>query len=303
MPTVKQQLRAVPQLLRLKPVMSWGLSALLLGAAVSYSRVGMDIDVFHGILAVFTVLLAQGVVSHGLNDAYDWITGTDMMSIGKGTGGSRVIPEGKMTVKGTIAVAVAGMVCLGSIGIYFASIYGVPMVVLFAIAIWSSVSYSAPPLKLGYRPFNELVVVLPALVGVVVGTELVLTGDWTVIGVGVGFMHAMFCISWFIVSRIPDYEPDKSVGKVTSVVFVGRRAAPMLAVLYLVAGFAAMVILASEVSFIFGAALLPWAYMVTNIQSLNPYDEEMASVVRLENMHATSANAVLISTLMVAVGV
>jgi len=102
MPTVAHQVRGVAQLLRVKPVLSWGVSALILGAAVSHARVGASINLFNGLLAVALVVVAQGIVSHGLNDAYDWITGTDRESIGKGTGGSRVIPEGKMTLAGTI---------------------------------------------------------------------------------------------------------------------------------------------------------------------------------------------------------
>lgn len=290
-------------MLRPKPVMSWGLAAFLLGVAVAYARVGAGVHMFHGLLAILTVVLAQGVVAHGLNDAYDWITGTDMESIGKGTGGSRVIPEGKMTVKGTIAAAMVGLVGLVAIGGYFILEYGWPMVAIFFVALWSPIAYSAPPLKLGYRPFNEIVVVLPALVAVVVATDLVLTGSWSWLAIGVGYLHAMFCISWFIVSRVPDYQPDKRVGKITSVVYVGRDNAALLSSGYLALGLAVVPLLAVTYSLVFLLAFAAWGAMMVGLSRMDAYDAENASEVRLNNMHFTTEHAVVLAVGLAVVGV
>lgn len=303
MATVTRQTRGVVQLLRVKPVLSWGVASFLLGAALAYGRVGMDLNWLHGGLAILGVVLAQGLVSHGLNDAYDWITGTDKESIGKGTGGSRVIPEGKMTVAGTIVAALAGLAGVLAIGGYFYAEYGWPILVLLAIAVWSPVSYSVPPLKLGYRPFNEFLVVLPALVGVVVGTELVLTGTWTLDAALVGWLHAMFCISWFIVSRVPDYTPDKRVGKVTSVVFLGRDNAAVLSAAYLGLGLSVVPLLAVTLSPVFAASVVAWGLMLSGLLVLDPYDEEVASEIRLQNMHITTAHAFGIAIGLVLLGV
>lgn len=288
---------------RPKPVVSWGVAAFVLGAAIAVGRTGYDVSLVNGGLALALVALAQGIVSHGLNDAYDWLTGTDKESIGKGTGGSRVIPEGKMTVLGTIAAALVGLAGVVAIGAHFAVQFGTPMVVLLAVAIWSPVAYSVPPLKLGYRPFNEIVVVLPALVGVVVGTDMVLAGGWSMVAVGAGWVHAMFCISWFIVSRVPDYHPDKRVGKVTSVVFVGRENAALLSSAYLALGLAPALYLALGVSPAFAITPIVWAWMMLGLEALDPYDEDNASRVRLRNMHWTSIHAVVLAVLMVVSGV
>lgn len=302
MPSYRQQLLATKQLLRIKPVMSWGLSAFLLGAALAYARVGADINIFHGGLAIATVLLAQGIVSHGLNDAYDWITGTDRESIGKGTGGSRVIPEGKMSLYGVITTAILGLVTLLAIGGYFIYQYGLPMVVLFGIAVWSPVAYSTPPLKLGYRPFSELTVVLPALVGVVVGTDLVLSGSWSWLAVGVGLVHAFFCMSWFIVSRIPDYKPDKKVGKVTTVVWVGLENSRFVSWVYLTLAGLAAVYMAYTVSPVFLFSLVPYVVITYVISTLDPFNPNRASNARLSAMHLTTANAVSLAWLFVYFG-
>jgi 1,4-dihydroxy-2-naphthoate octaprenyltransferase len=289
---VTGRLGALFQLLRIKPVASWGLSAFALGVSVALYEVGVDINLFHGGLALLMVVLTQGFVSHGLNDAYDWITGTDKKSIGKGTGGSRVIPEGKMTVVGTLFVSCLALAGTLGIGWYFIQQYGTPMVVLLGIAVWAPVSYSVPPLKLGYRPFNEMVVALPALVGVVAGTALVLAGTVSVVAILVGWVHAMFCIGWFVVSRVPDYEPDKRVGKVTSVVHVGRDNAKLLSAGYLAFGLAVVGPLAVRVSPVFIVSAFAWGLLMVVLSELDPYDAEKASEVRLRMMHLTTGHAI-----------
>lgn len=303
MPTVAQQVRGLAQLFRVKPVLSWGVSAFVLGAAVAFARAGPAIDLMNGGLALLMVALLQGVASHGLNDAVDWLTGTDKESIGKGTGGSRVIPEGKMTVVGTIAAGVAGLLGGAAIGIHFIFEFGIPMLVLFAVALWAPVSYSVPPLKLGYRPFNEIVVVLPALVGVVVGTDMVLAGSWSFLAIGVGFVHAMFCISWFVVSRVPDYVPDKRVGKRTSVVFVGRDNAKLLSAGYLALGLAAAPVLAATMTPAFAVSVGAWVVLMVLLSELDAYDEAVASGVRLRMMHTTTIHALVLAAFLPVWGV
>jgi len=303
MSTVSKRAEGLVQLFRVKPVASWGLSAFLLGLAVAYARVGLGIHFEHGGIALLLVVLAQGYVSHGLNDVYDWLTGTDVESIGKGTGGSRVIPEGKLSVMDTLTTAVVALIGVVAIGAYFVLEYGTPMLVLLGIAVWSPVAYSVPPLKLGYRPFNELLVVFPAIVGVVVGTDLVLTGSWSILAVGAGSVHALLCISWFIVSRVPDYEPDRRVGKITSVVYVGRENAALLSASYLALALALVPLLIVYSTPVFIVTVLAWAWMMLGVSKLDAYDPKQASHIRLRNMHTTTAHAVVLASLMVSVGV
>ena len=303
MSVASRRFSALIQLLRIGPVMSWGVSALALGVGVAVARSGTSLSYTNGFLALALVVLAQGFVSHGLNDAYDWLTGTDKESIGKGTGGSRVIPQGKLSVIGTIGVALIALAGVIAIGGYFHQQYGRPILVLLGVAVWSPVAYSVPPLKLGYRPFNELVVVLPALAGVVVGTDLVLVGSLSPVAAATGVLHALFCISWFIVSRVPDYRPDKRVGKVTSVVYIGRENAGLLAAGYLALGLAVAAALAVTVSPVYLLAGGGWAWLMLGLSRLDTYDAENASEVRRRNMHSTTAHGILLAALLAVAGV
>jgi 1,4-dihydroxy-2-naphthoate octaprenyltransferase len=168
------------------------------------------------------------------------------------------------------------------------------MIALMALAIYAPTAYSLPPLKLGYRPFAELTVVVPALVGVVVGTSLVLSGSVPPVALGAGFVHALFCVSWFIVSRIPDYNPDRKAGKNTTVVRFGRQTAVGIAGLYAcAAGIAAAVM--TPVTPVFAFGIVAAAVHIQTLAGLDPFDPEDASEARLRNMHTTTAHSLLLA--------
>ena len=301
MATANRHVAGLAQLFRVKPVLSWGVSALLLGLALSVQQSGLSLNYVDGLIAAVGVLVAQGFASHGINDVVDWLTGTDKESIGKGTGGSRVIPEGKLSVVETAFVGVVAIAAVAAIGLYFVSLYGFPMLVLLAVALWAPVGYSAPPFKMGYRPFSELTIVVPALTGVVVGIVMVLTGEFTVLSVAVGLMHALFCVHWFIISRLPDYDPDKDAGKVTTVVKLGREKASELAIIYLAAGMMVAAYLAFEYSLLFLTAFPYTMACIRRIERLDPFDPHDASDARLYNMRLTTWHAVVLSALLAVV--
>lgn len=299
MATANRHLAGLTQLFRVKPVLSWGVSALLLGVGVSLAQNGLALNYVDGIVAAVGVLVAQGFSSHGLNDTVDWLTGTDKESIGKGTGGSRVIPEGKLSVVETATVGLIATIIVGAIGLYFIGQYGMPMVALLFIALWAPIGYSAPPFKMGYRPFSELVIILPSLIGVVVGIVMVLTGEFSVFALLVGLMHALYCIHWFIISRLPDYHPDLSAGKVTTVVWAGRERARKISLAYLLLGFAVSMHLTLAYSMAFAVAAIYVPLCTATLISLDPFDTFDASNARLQNMHLTTLHAVVLSVLLV----
>ncbi|PSP67652.1 hypothetical protein BRC85_05960 [Halobacteriales archaeon QS_1_69_70] len=296
-------IRGLWQLFRIKPTVSWGFSSFALGVGVAVARAGTDVNLLDGLLMFTLVGLSLGIASTGLNDAYDWITGTDKMSIAKGTGGSRVIPEGKMSLKQVILTAVFSLVAMLAIGAHLVLQQGRPMLLVVAVGILAPVAYSVPPLKMGYRPFNELVVGVPALICVVVGADVALTGDWSWLAVGLGFVHAMFGISWFIVSRVPDYEPDKQAGKITSVVYLGRDNASLLSGIYASIAITPVPFLAVEFTPAIVVSVVAWFALVLGVFKLEPYNPEHASRLRLRNMHITTAHGFGMSILLPLMGV
>ena len=290
------------QLSRPDPAASWAGGAFLVGAALAAARVGTELRWHDGLIALVGVVAAISLGAHGINDAYDWLTGTDRESIGEGTGGSRVIPQGALSVVETALIGVAG---LAIAFVAFAALYleyGRPILALGAVVLGAPIAYSLPPLKLAYRPFAELVVVVPALTAVTLTGELVLSGAMTPTGALAGLVHAAFSISWFVVSRLPDYEPDRRAGKTTTVVYLGRETAPSIAAVYLLCGVGLSVI--GLVTFGWPFAVTPafGAFMLVGLRRLDPCDPEQASAIRYRQMRSSTVHALALAVAIAASG-
>lgn len=302
MGSLKKWFAALYQLSRPDPVAAWVGGAFILGAASAWHNTGGDIFVTEGIIAFAGVVIALAFGAHGLNDAYDWITGTDKESIGKGTGGTRVIPQGKLSVVQAVIISVIALFITAIVGAYFYLKYGWPILVLTALAVGAPVAYSVPPFKLAYRPFPELIIVLPSLTGVTLGAELVLSGEVTTLALIAGFIQAMLNISWYMVSRVPDYKPDKDIGKTTTIVYLGRDKAPLIGTAYLSAAMAAVPVgvLMYSPAFIVTAVFGLWS--LKGFFDLDPYDPEQASRIRIRQVRKAWLHAAALSLAIVAVG-
>jgi len=306
MPSVgvmRRYIGALYQLSRPDPVAAWVAGAFLLGASVAVYHAGLGgVHLADGAIAFGGAAIALAFGAHGLNDAYDWLTGTDQESIGKGTGGTRVIPEGKLSVLQTAAVGVVALAVTAGVGGYFYLKHGLPILVLTALAVGAPVAYSVPPIKLAYRPFPELLLVLPSLTGVTAGAELMLSGQVTAFGIAVGAIQALFNISWYMVSRLPDYEPDKAIGKVTTVVYLGREKAPLMGAAYL--GAAVSVATAAAVAFTpVVLVTVPFAlWSLKGLFDLDPYTPEQASHIRILQVRKAWAHAFTLAAGIAALG-
>lgn len=300
--TIARYAKGLYQLSRPDPAASWAGGAFIIGGALAYHRVGNGVLWRDGLVAFVGVIVAISFGAHGINDAYDWLTGTDKESIGKGTGGSRVIPQGKFSVVETALVGVIALTVTLIIGIYFYLKYGWPILVLTAVALGAPLTYSLPPFKLAYRPFPELIVVVPTLTGVTIGSQLVLSGTITWVAVLAGLVHSAFSISWYMVSRLPDYKPDKRVGKTTTVVYLGRDKAPLLSAVYLLSGVGLSLVGLVEFGWPFAVTPAFGAFMIVGLVHLDPYDPEQASAMRYRQMRSTTLHAAVLAIAIIAYG-
>lgn len=122
-------------------------------------------------LAVLGAMVLQGLITHGLNDLYDWQSGTDQESPGVISGGSKVLLHGSLDSVGIWRIVWA------SIGIYVALAVGLAMYRGEAVLVWAglglagSIVYSVPPMRLSYRPgLGEWIALFPAMLsGVLLG--------------------------------------------------------------------------------------------------------------------------------------
>ena len=214
-------------LFRFIPVLSWGVTATVMGVAAAAGTASWRLSYLgDGLLVLAGAMAFQGIVAHGLNDLADWRSGTDALSPGLLSGGSRVIPRRLLTEKQVGAAArLAAAVGLACAGVLYLR-HGPAVLPVAAVALWSSIAYTQAPLRLAYLPFiGELAAGWPAVITIVVGTTVVLTGG---AGPGVwaaGAVQSTLSVAWVMQHHLPDLWADLAATppKVTTPAWVARR--------------------------------------------------------------------------------
>ncbi len=167
-------------------------------------------------LGAFMVHLATNLA----NDCFDHLQGADE---GSATGGSRVIQEGRITLRSLVIATITlfGLAFLIAVWLTASqSVWGLWSLIL--LAFFSSLFYVAPPIRYGWRGFGEVGAGLNMGPVMVVGTYWVLTGHpaWSAfwLSLPIGLMVAT--ILYF--QNLPDLASDTAVGKRTLVVRLGN---------------------------------------------------------------------------------
>jgi 1,4-dihydroxy-2-naphthoate octaprenyltransferase len=197
----------------------------------------------HFDIVLFLLCLVGAVSFHGaanvINDYFDYLGGTDNVNRYHNlfSGGSRVIQDGILTPKQTLAWGITLLVTGIIIGLYlvFRAGWGV---LLFGITGTVLVlAYSIPRYGLAYvgRGLGELAVAIGFGPVMVLGTYWVMarglsTAAWW-LSMTPGFLIALI----LFVNGYPDYEADLMTEKRTAVVTLGRSRARWAYVLILAA--------------------------------------------------------------------
>ena len=165
------------------------------------------------------------------NDYFDHISGCDEANQTPTpfSGGSRMIQEGIIPPKHILIVSVTSFLIGGAIGLYLNHISkGNVILLIGAIGIFLGVFYTAKPFRIGYGTFGELAVGIGFGPLVVLGAYYVQAQELSVnaflISLPIGILIALV----LYINEFPDYNADKSVGKNTLVVFLGKRKAVAL---------------------------------------------------------------------------
>lgn len=201
------KIKTILQLMRPVPLMIWSVPTVLLGFVLQPTRQShwaIELGI-----AIMGALILQGLVTHGLNDMFDWDSGTDRNTTGIISGGSRVLPDGLMTrVQMLRIVIAAAMAYLGLTAVF--SIYRGPGVWLWAmLGLYGSIAYSVPPLRLSYRPYwGEWLALLPTMVsGVMLGgyAASALVSPRLLWGAAI---YGAFCVASVMQHHLSDMEAD-----------------------------------------------------------------------------------------------
>lgn len=201
------RLRGVARLARPVPLVTWTGTTVAIGWANAAGYAA------YWWLALVAVLLGgvllQGYITHGLNDLYDWDSGTDQTTSGVISGGSHVLRQGLLTTRHLwLAVAVATML-YGGLLVPVTSLRGGFVAVLGLVALLAAAAYSVPPFRLCYRPLlGEWLGIFPPIVGGVLAVGIAVGVRLTPLLVTAALIQGVICVASVMEHHLVDVDSD-----------------------------------------------------------------------------------------------
>lgn len=197
------------KLFRAIPVLTFSGSLMLIN--VAFARRHGTAFWYHVLPLVVGGFLINGFLGHSLNDINDWQSGTDQVSQGILSGGSKVIKEGLLYKDALNIIAFLSLLAILLIGLYLYILRGLLVLVALAIGIFTAWAYTCPPFRLAYKPFlGELMGLW--ISGVVLSTAsyFVLTGGFHHLPFFAGIIQTTLLVGWIMQHHIPDIPADLS---------------------------------------------------------------------------------------------
>jgi len=165
------------------------------------------------------------------NDYFDHLSGGDDANLNPTpfSGGSRVIQQGLISSRKILSVSLFSFILGSTIGLYLNYLCGKNIILILGIiGVFLGFFYSAKPLRIGYWSFGELAVGVgfgPLMVmGAYYVQTQVLPLKVFLVSIPIGILIALVVF----INEFPDYAADKSVGKHTLVVMLGKKNAVIL---------------------------------------------------------------------------
>jgi 1,4-dihydroxy-2-naphthoate polyprenyltransferase len=191
--------------------------AVSLGLSLSWWH-NFQIDIFHAILTLAGVLALHASVDL-LNDYWDFKRGIDLQTQRtKMSGGTGVLPEGLLKPSQVYKAGIAFLVIGSIIGIYFVLVDGIIIGAILAFAILSIYFYSTKIVDSGLA---EVFVGIKGTM-IVLGTFFIQTSMITESSILGGIIVGTMSSLVLFITSFPDYDADKSKGRKTLVISIGK---------------------------------------------------------------------------------
>ncbi len=201
---------------------------LLFGQSLALSQAGAFSWRRFALVHVYGVFVHLFIVF--ANDAADWRADLKNTTFNLFSGGSRVVPQGKLTPRQLANAALLMALGIGAVGAYVGFVerlaFALALAALPVAVLWA---YSFPPIRLSYRGGGEI------LQAVGVGVVLPLTAFYYQAGSFAALSFASLLptalLGWAgnVVTALPDYPADRAADKRTLAVLVGQRHARAVA--------------------------------------------------------------------------
>ena len=194
--------------------------AVLVGLALNWSQNG-TIAYFDAILTFAGVLALHASVDL-LNDYWDFKRGIDTKTTRtKMSGGTGVLPEGLLKPSSVYRAGVIFLIIGSLIGSYFVITYGILIAIILGFAILSIYFYSTKIVDSGLGEF--FVGVKGSMI--VIGTFFIQSGEISLESILAGVVVGTLSSLVLFIASFPDHDSDKSKGRKTLVIVVGKEKA------------------------------------------------------------------------------
>jgi 1,4-dihydroxy-2-naphthoate octaprenyltransferase len=197
--------------------------AVSVGLALNWSQ-NTTIGYFDSILTFAGVLALHASVDL-LNDYWDFKRGIDTKTTRtKMSGGTGVLPEGLLKPSSVYRAGVAFLILGSLIGSYFVITYGILIAIILGFAILSIYFYSTKIVDSGLGEF--FVGVKGSMI--VIGAFYIQSGEVNIESILAGIVVGTLSSLVLFIASFPDHDADKSKGRKTLVITVGKEKASKL---------------------------------------------------------------------------
>jgi 1,4-dihydroxy-2-naphthoate octaprenyltransferase len=246
------------------------------GLAIAYWKTGTIDPLYAGLTYVGVVFLHASVDL--LNDYWDHRRGIDSATTRtKFSGGTGVLPENLLTPKAVYAAGVIFLILGAAVGAYFVAVRGVTIAVILGFAVVAIYFYSTSIVNAG---LGELFVAIKGAM-IVLGTFYVQSAAIEPAALYVGAIVGILSATVLFVNSSPDFEADRSKGRRTLVILIGRKSAAAVFPIFVIAAYAMIVagifLGFTKIYSLIGLASIPFA--AKSIMSLRKNHESVDKLV------------------------
>ena len=197
--------------------------AVSVGLALSWQQ-NSSIDLLDAIL-IFAGVMALHASVDLLNDFWDFKRGIDTKTKRtKMSGGTGVLPEGLLKPSSVYRAGIVFLIIGSVIGSYFVITHGIIIGVILGFAILSIYFYSTKIVDSGLGEF--FVAVKGSMI--VIGTFFIQSGEITIESILGGIVVGVLSSLVLFIASFPDHDADKSKGRKSLVIAVGKEKAAKL---------------------------------------------------------------------------
>lgn len=211
--------------------------AVSVGLALNWWQ-NSSLDVFDAVLTFAGVMALHASVDL-LNDFWDFKRGIDTKTTRtKMSGGTGVLPEGLLKPSSVYRAGIAFLIIGTIVGGYFVITDGITIAIILGFAILSIYFYSTKIVDSGLGEF--FVAVKGSMI--VIGTFFIQSGQISTESILAGIVVGSLSSLVLFIASFPDHDADKSKGRKTLVIAVGKKRGSKLFWIFPLVSYLAMII-------------------------------------------------------------